>query len=229
MERVPEPELMLDAAQARAYAAADFAAPHQRCIELLLEKQVQLPAAGRAVDLGCGPGDVTLRLARALPGWSIDALDGSPAMLALAREACTRAGVQARVSCCAVVLPHGRPPHPPYDLLFSNSLLHHLASPMVLWSALAGWGRAGAGVFVMDLLRPRDETAVRRLVGRYAAGEPPVLRRDFDASLRAAYRPAEVREQLRQAGLADLQVEVVSDRHFIVWGRLGPMSAVASR
>lgn len=220
MQRIPEPELMLDAAQARAYASADFAAPHQRCIELLLDRHRELPGLGTALDLGCGPGDMTLRLARALPAWSIDALDGSPAMLALARDAARRDGVQSRVSFCEVVLPQGGPPRPSYDLLFSNSLLHHLDSPAVLWSAVPRWGRTGSFVFVMDLLRPSSDAEVLTLVDRYAAAEPEVLRRDFYNSLRAAYEPAEVREQLLAARLADLALEIVSDRHFIVWGRL---------
>jgi trans-aconitate methyltransferase len=220
MHRIPEPELMLDTAQARAYASADFAAPHQRCIDLLLDTHRDLPQDGTALDLGCGPGDVTLRLARALPAWSIDALDGSPAMLALARDAATRAGVQSRVCFCEVVLPSDGPPRTRYDLLFSNSLLHHLDRPAVLWSAVTRWGRTGAFVFVMDLLRPSSDAEARTLVDRYAAAEPDVLRHDFYHSLRAAYEPAEVREQLAEAGLVDLALEVVSDRHFIVWGRL---------
>ena len=220
MQRVPEPELMLDTAQACAYASADFAAPHQRCIELLLAKHPQLPPQGTALDLGCGPGDVTLRLARALPAWRIDALDGSPAMLALARAACARAGVQSRVSLHDVVLPHGSPPRAPYDLLFSNSLLHHLDRPAVLWSAVSRWGRAGSHVFIMDLLRPGSEADARALVEQYAASEREVLQRDFFNSLRAAYEPSEVRAQLGELGLAHLVLEVVSDRHFIVWGRL---------
>ena len=35
MERIPEPELMEDEAQARAYAEANFAEPHSHFIELL--------------------------------------------------------------------------------------------------------------------------------------------------------------------------------------------------
>lgn len=219
MERVPEPELMLDAEQAHAYASADFDAPHRFCIDVLGRRLPDLPARGRALDLGCGPGDVTLRLARALPDWRIDALDGSPAMLDLARVAATKAGI-ASVAFHALVLPHGEPPQPPYELLFSNSLLHHLADPAALWSLLPRWGRPGSSIFVMDLLRPASGVEVRMLVEQYAAAEPEVLRRDFANSLRAAYRPAEVGEQLGRAGLAHLSVEIVTDRHFIVFGRL---------
>lgn len=217
MERVAEAELMLDPEQALAYARADFAEPHGRCMALLQAKWPALAARGRALDLGCGPGDVTLRLARLLPHWSIDALDGSPAMLALGREAATAAGVGERVHFIDAVLPADPPPRADYDLVFSNSLLHHLADPMVLWEGVLRWGRRGAAVFVMDLLRPPTDAAAQALVRQYASTEPAVLQTDFYNSLRAAYQPDEVRRQLDVANLG-LSVEIVSDRHIIAWG-----------
>jgi trans-aconitate methyltransferase len=220
MERVPEPELMLDETQAVAYASADFAEPHNRCVDLLSKKHPDLPSHGRALDLGCGPGDMTVRLARALPAWTIDALDGSPVMLDLAREAAARNGVQSRLRFSEAVIPHGAPPDTGYDLIFSNSLLHHLEEPRALWSGLIRWGRPGSFVFVADLMRPESEAEARGLVERYASSEPEVLQRDFYNSLRAAYRPEEVRVQLADAGLGHLALEVISDRHFVVWGRL---------
>jgi hypothetical protein len=140
-------------------------------------------------------------------------------MLALGRQATAEAGLAGRVAFHELRLPAEKPPHARYALLFSNSLLHHLADPSVLWSSLGHWGD-GAHVFVMDLLRPPSRSRARALVDQYAAREPEVLRHDFFHSLLAAYRPDELRGQLERAGLAALQLEVVSDRHFIVWGRL---------
>src|SRR5262245_32426106 len=125
MDRIPEPELMDDDAQACAYAHADFAEPHDRCVALLRERFPDLPSVGTGLDLGCGPGDVTLRFARAFPGWSVDGLDASPAMLHYGRIAVTGAGLDDRVSLVHGYLPGARPPLARYDLIFSNSLLHH--------------------------------------------------------------------------------------------------------
>jgi SAM-dependent methyltransferase len=52
-----------------------------------------LPPGGRALDLGCGPGDAAAAMARA--GLEVDALDAAPGMVALARE---RHGVAARLA-----------------------------------------------------------------------------------------------------------------------------------
>ena len=81
MNRIPEPELMTAEDQAQAYAEADFDEPHRQLVRHFVATYPQLPALGQALDLGCGPGDVTIRLARALPQWTIDAVDGSAAML----------------------------------------------------------------------------------------------------------------------------------------------------
>jgi SAM-dependent methyltransferase len=220
MDRVPEPELMDDPEQARAYAAADFAEPHERFVALLRARLAQLAQSGAALDLGCGPGDPTLRLARALPGWRVDGVDGAPAMLALAREAAERAGLAARVRFHAARLPDAPPALAGrrFDLVFSNSLLHHLADPAVLWQSVRRFAAPGARAFVMDLLRPASPEAARALVDRHAAGERDVLRRDFFHSLCAAYRTDEVAVQLERAGLGTLRCEVVSDRHWIAWG-----------
>ena len=95
MERVAEPELMDDEAQAQAYAAADFAEPHDRFVSLLRETLPALAPRGCALDLGCGPADVTLRFARAFPGWRVDGIDGSAAMLNLGRAAVAASGLKA--------------------------------------------------------------------------------------------------------------------------------------
>jgi SAM-dependent methyltransferase len=219
MERVPEPELMLDAEQAKAYAAVDFSEPHGRFVALLRERLRDLPLAGTAADLGCGPADIAIRFARAFPHWLVDGVDGSAAMLEAGRAIVTKEGLDARVR-----LHHARLPAPPlgatrYDLVISNSLLHHLSMPAVLWSTVREWTALGGAAFVMDLFRPASVEEARSLVAKHSAGEPPVFQRDFYNSLLAAYRPVEVRKQLADAGLGALSVETVSDRHLIVFGR----------
>jgi 2-polyprenyl-3-methyl-5-hydroxy-6-metoxy-1,4-benzoquinol methylase len=219
MDRVPEPELMADAAQALAYALADFDEPHSRCIALLRERMSALPSRGAALDLGCGPGDITLRFARAFPGWEIDAIDGAAAMLSLARVAARDAGLAARLRFVEAHLPAATLPRNHYDVVFSNSLLHHLADPAAFWE----WLRdtfSGTPLFLMDLTRPETAEIAQQMVDRYAVGEPEVLRTDFFNSLCAAYTPAEITDQLHCAHLSGLSINIVSDRHLIVTGRI---------
>ena len=220
MQRIPEPELMDEFEQARAYAEADFSEPNERFVALFAGKFPGL-AAGTVLDLGCGPGDIALRLARRNPGLAVHGLDGSRPMLAFG-EARLRdePGLAARVRFLHGILPGARLPLARYDAIVSNSLLHHLHDPMVLWRAVLELGAPGAAVLVMDLYRPDSTDAARRIVEAYAGGEPEVLRQDFHNSLCAAFTPAELREQLADCELGAFDVIEVSDRHMIVVGRL---------
>lgn len=222
MQRRPEPELMDAADQARAYAEADFSEPNELFLRLLDEQQPGDLAGARALDLGCGPADIVIRFLRRYPQATCDALDGSEAMLQLAQAALDQLpGVAPRARLVCDRLPPTRLQAGSYDLILSNSLLHHLHEPQVLWRSVRMLGRPGALVLIMDLMRPASATWAAALVQTYAADAPGVLRRDFENSLHAAFEPAEVQAQLKTADLdAMLEVNVVSDRHLAVWGRL---------
>lgn len=219
MERIPEPELMDDVAQARAYAEADFEAPHSMFVEVFRERFPGFVPSGYVLDLGCGPADITRRFAEAFPDCRVDGVDGAAAMLAHGERVICERGLADRVRLVHGQLPGAALPRERYDLVISNSLLHHLHAPEVLWVEVKRRARPGAPVFIMDLMRPDSPETAEAMVEAYAADEPEVLRRDFHHSLLAAFRPAEVREQLAAAALDGLQVEVISDRHLIVHGR----------
>lgn len=211
---------MDDDEQASAYAMADFACAHARYPRIFAERFPDRPTLALALDLGCGAADVTIRFAKANPGYLFHAVDGSAAMLRYARRALTRAGLTNRIELIKGVIPHIHLPCPAYDVIISTSFLHHLHNPETLWSTIMRYGRPGTLVFVADLMRPRSPQEAGRLVEKYSAAEPPVLKRDFFNSLCAAFTPDEVRTQLRRAGLSELHVQVVSDRHLVVFGRI---------
>lgn len=221
MDRIVEPELMDDAAQAQAYAEADFAEPNARFVALYDELVGALPGGAAVLDLGCGPGDITLQLAAAHPGIEVHGLDGSGAMLHFGRAALAAApALQDRVRFIEGLVPGAELPRARYEAIVSNSLLHHLHEPESLWHMIVARGRPGAAVLVMDLMRPASVAAASALVEAHAAGEPEVLRRDFYNSLLAAFEPVEVRRQLETAGLGHFTVRPVSDRHLVIHGTL---------
>lgn len=220
MKRILEPELIEDDALALAYAHADFAEANSSFVHHFGELSGP-DFAGCALDLGCGPGHITLRLAGTHAGCEVHGLDGSAAMIRLAEAARLAAPHCAdRVAFVRDLLPGQALPRERYDAVLSNSLLHHLALPELLWATIRRRALPGAMVLVMDLFRPATEAQVREMVARYAGGSPPLLRRDFANSLHAAFEPREIRQQLAAAGLAHLGVRVVSDRHVIIGGRL---------
>jgi ubiquinone/menaquinone biosynthesis C-methylase UbiE len=216
MNRIVEPELMDDEVLSVAYAMADFSASNQWFVD-------QLHATFTAdirhvVDIGCGPADVLVRLAKVRPHLRMTAVDGSAPMIALARDAISAAGVTEHIRLERGRIPHvALEPHS-FDAILSKDLLHHLPDPAVFWSEASRLGRAGARVYVMDLHRPRTSTDATRIV-RGCNGLPAVLRQDFYNSLCAAFTLDEIESQIRMAGLA-LRVQQVSDRHLLVTGSL---------
>jgi SAM-dependent methyltransferase len=219
MERIPEPELMNEPAQALAYASADFSEPHDAFVARFCRCFPDF-YSGAVLDLGCGPADVTIRFARAYPAARMVGVDGAGAMLALGREAVAAAGLVARIRLTQVRLPAANLAGSRYDAVISNSLLHHLADPGALWETVRAAAAPEGAVFVMDLMRPPSRDVAENLVALHAADAPEVLRRDFLNSLLAAFRPQEVRSQLAAAGMSRIQVEVASDRHLIAYGRV---------
>ncbi len=220
MQRILEPELMDEDEQARAYAEADFAEPNERFVGYF-DTEIHPPARGAVLDLGCGPGDIVLRLAKRHPGLAVHGLDGSEAMLRFAAERLSREpALQSRVQFVHGVLPGAALPLANYDAVVSNSLLHHLHDPNVLWNAIREVAAPGAAILVMDLYRPPSPGAAQEIVEAYSGEEPEVLKRDFFNSLCAAFEPDEVRAQLESCGLGCLDVRTVSDRHLLVVGRL---------
>lgn len=218
MKRVPEPELMQDPEQVRAYANADFEGPHSAFMEIFKKYFAENPIRGDVLELGCGPGDITFRFASQFPETKIDAVDGSGEMIGYARQLLRekdasgininfhRAMIQEFLS--------GRD----YSFIISNSLLHHLHDPMIMWNVIRRISTKQTGVFIMDLRRPKGFEEAMKLVKKYAESEPDILKKDFFNSLIASFKPHEIREQLIRAGLTDLEVVEIGDRHQIVYG-----------
>jgi SAM-dependent methyltransferase len=259
MERIVEPELMDDPLQARAYAEADFDRSDQafteRFLALLGQPFPRPPALGSSpgnvpgwgaragiVDLGCGPGNISFRLAAALPQARVLGIDGAASMVALASEHQQRhPGVWPLLRFQQLKLPlngaaaAGVDPVAalggPFAAVVSNSLLHHLHDPQVLWQAVGQLAAPGATIYIKDLRRPASAAAADALTERHAAGAPAVLRRDFRASLAAAFTAVEVEAQLAYAarlwGAAGAHtttwpaftVAAVEDRYLEIHGR----------
>ncbi len=215
MDRVLEPEIMDGAEEAEAYARADFSDSNAAFVRELLQ---HYPShLGRVVDLGCGPADVALRLARAVHGAHITAVDGSAAMLAIARRALDASGLGARVVLHEGRMPGLALPEHGFDAVLSKDMLHHLPDPQALWQEARRLAKPGAVIYVMDLLRPDSPAAAREIVERVSGGEHPLLKQDFYNSLCAAFTLDEVQAQLETARMP-LRVEQVSERHMRIRG-----------
>jgi 2-polyprenyl-3-methyl-5-hydroxy-6-metoxy-1,4-benzoquinol methylase len=216
MPRVLEPELMDDPEQALAYAHADFEKENQGFVDRFCEHFPDF-SEGHLLDLGCGPGDIPIRFARALPACRITGVDASEPMIGLAGVIVKQAGLADRITFRCERF-QGVSLAEPLDAAVSNSLLHHVPNPLQFWYRLRQLVKPGSPVLVMDLVRPDSPEEAQAIVDRYAAKEPEILRRDYYNSLLAAFTEDEVASQLAEMNLSRLIVDMPDDRHWVVSG-----------
>jgi trans-aconitate 2-methyltransferase len=219
MQRIIEPELMVDSAQAVAYASADFSESDVRFVNRFVELfggQLE----GTVFDLGCGPGNITFRMAKAFPACNVIGVEGATAMLDIARQRAVLEDLPpSRVCFREIAIPSEKLDRNSATAVVSNSLLHHLHDPSVLWHTVLQISQAGAPILVADLRRPETAEEAHRIVDTYAKDAAEILQMDYYNSLLAAFEVEEVIEQLQSAGLNGLGVKAVGDRYLEVYGR----------
>jgi SAM-dependent methyltransferase len=136
-----------------------------------------------------------------------------------ARRFVSQHALSRRIKLVEGFIPGAPIPKASYDVILSSSFLHHLHEPQVLWKTVRERAKPGTIVFVCDLRRPASKAKAREFVRKYAGSDAEVLNEDFYNSLLAAFTPTEVREQLKLAGLSSLKVEIISNRHLLIYGR----------
>jgi ubiquinone/menaquinone biosynthesis C-methylase UbiE len=104
--------------------------------------RVAIPAGARCLDLGCGPGDVSLELARRVGARGrVAAVDMDAAAVEIVRERAAREGL-ANIDCVVAAI-DDLPDLSPQDLVYSRNVLQHLADPVEALRMM--WARVGSG------------------------------------------------------------------------------------
>jgi ubiquinone/menaquinone biosynthesis C-methylase UbiE len=196
LPRIPEPEVMDDSNEVRAYSSAAAGACLSNIDDTFVEHALRLiaPAAGCALDIGCGPGQILTKLSARLPGWKFIGIDRSLTMIQRATHVPHSVFFLAGDACS---LPFG---DSRFDLVMCNSVLHHIGDPSRLFSEIRRIAKPGAAILLRDLRRPsRFGFPLHvRWYGRHYEGLMYKLYRD---SVRAAYTPKELSAMLNAAGI----------------------------
>jgi 2-polyprenyl-3-methyl-5-hydroxy-6-metoxy-1,4-benzoquinol methylase len=210
-ERVPEPEVMDEAAEVEAYTSAAAQAYLEQIDRTFVEHVARLFARaeprGLALDLGCGPGQIPIMMAQRWPGLRIVGLDAAPHMIEQARKNAAQAKVAVTFQtfrATADANGSGRLPFDTgtFDLVTCNSVLHHLSAPVPVLDEIARIAKPGGAVLVRDLRRPAAIVMGPHIWwhGRHYSGE---MKRLYTASVRAAYTAEELRGLLALSKLND--------------------------
>jgi len=159
---------------------------------------VQRREAGRALDIGTGPGQIVLKLARFLPGWHITGVDRSHSMIQQARASVPR-GLQVSF----FVANGTRLPFVDagFELVMCNSVLHHLSEPHLLFTEVARLVKPKGAILVRDLRRP-SRLAYPLHVRWYGRPYSGLMYKLYRDSVRAAYTTSELEAMLLASPLA---------------------------
>jgi len=208
--RVPEAEVMDDSGEVEAYASAAAQAHLDKIDNTLIEHAVRLvrgASQGHALDIGTGPGQIVIKLARRLPGWDLRGVDRSPGMIGQAqanlRAAAGELGGRVRFELAdGNRLPFAEKS---FELVMCNSVLHHLSEPSNLLSEMARLATDNGAILLRDLRRPGRLAYPLHICwhGRNYSGEMLRLYRD---SVRAAYTVGELEELLRSSAISGARV-----------------------
>ncbi len=211
LERVLEPEVMDTQEDADEYAAFDNTSVNEEFVARALELA---PAAGAVLDVGTGPGDIAILLASRARNVKVLAIDLGEHMLSMARDNVRKAGLADRVEIARADAKETGQAAGAFDMVISNSLVHHIPEPKQFLAEVKRVLRPGGGLFIKDLHRPASEEELARLVDTYAEGCSPYQRRIFADSLHAALTVEEVAALCEEVGLSGVEVKRTSDRHW---------------
>ena len=223
LPRVPEPEVMDDSSEVEAYASSAAQAYLDRIDNTFVAHALRLlggHAVGQALDIGTGPGQIVLKLARQLPGWSFVGVDRSPTMISKARVSLSTANTPRPGQAS----PEGRVQFliadgnklgfldASFDLVLCNSVLHHLAEPQRLFAEMARLVKPDGAILLRDLRRPTRLAFPLhvRWHGRHYSAKMYEL---YCSSVRSAYTLSELETMLRASVLSGARVFIHRRTH----------------
>ena len=225
MQRVLEVEWMDSPGEAIAYDQMDHAGVNRLFVDDLLAALGRLVVLGckkpegstdrlTVLDLGTGTAQIPMELARRDARFEIVAVDAAPSMIELATSNVAAARLESQITLRSVDAKRLPAEMGLFEVVMSNSLVHHLPEPRVFFEQASKVVTPGGLVLVRDLLRPATEEEWEGLVARYAADAEPEQRQMFGDSLRAALTIGEVRQFVEEQGCPAEGVEQTSNRHW---------------
>jgi ubiquinone/menaquinone biosynthesis C-methylase UbiE len=222
LPRRPEPEVMSEADEVEAYASAAAQAYLDSIDNTLVEQVAALGrTSGWLLDIGTGPGGIPLKIARRLPNLRVVGVDFSLNMIRAARRSAAEQGLAGRAFFPVADAKRLCFPDAHFDVVLSNSVLHHLQDPIPLFNEMARVVKPGGVVLLRDLRRPpRPVFPLHvRWFGRYYSG---LMKKLYVDSVRAAYTGPELTGLVRRSALTEAEVFFHERTHLgFVWARKG--------
>jgi cyclopropane fatty-acyl-phospholipid synthase-like methyltransferase len=145
---------------------------------------------GTVIDLGSGTCNFVIALAQNFPNLDFVCYENSPAMIKIAKDNITLAGLDSRIQLIQddIFNATGK-----YDVVLANRLLHHIDETIVFWKLINSLSEK---ILVVDINRP--PTHIVDHIQENDEYQDDVYKQDLISSLRAAYSLEEVTGQIKE-------------------------------
>ena len=211
MQRVLEPEVMDTLQEAVEYDAMDFTEVNTA----FAERAIQLgPSIAKVLDAGTGTARIPILIGQKCPKWQITGIDLAQSMLQIGLNNVKEAGLQHQVALELVDAKQLPYPDGLFDIVISNSLIHHLPNPLPFLKELNRVLKPTGAILIRDLIRPPSEEIMNTLVESIGTEYDEHQKMLFRDSLHAAFTLDEVNQLISDAGLEGVTVYQSSDRHW---------------
>ena len=214
-ERVPESEVMQTQEEALGYEQTASNPYLDRIDNQFVDHVLSMGIVGTILDLGTGPGQIPIKLAKREPRISVIGVDMSKEMLKLANERAQREHVSSRVdfilaSANSIPVASGS-----IDLLICNSTLHHFSNPVQVFNEAQRVIKKDGVAYFRDLRR-RSRLLHGLHVAFFGRNYKGLMRKSFADSVRAAYTRPELRQHIANSNLSNARVFYPDLTHIVV-------------
>jgi ubiquinone/menaquinone biosynthesis C-methylase UbiE len=211
MDRILELEVMDTWLEATAYDAMDFTAVN---MAFATDAIALDPNAVKVLDIGTGTARIPILMCQARPQYLITGTDLAQSMLIIGQRNLEEAQLTQRIRLERV--DSKRMPYPDleFDMVVSNSLVHHLAEPLVLFREINRLVKPDGAILIRDLIRPETEVSVNELVAKFGGDYDPQQQQLFRDSLQAALTLVEVTDLIDRVGLTGVKLAQTSELHW---------------
>ena len=214
MQRILEPEVMDSWEEAIEYDAMDFTEVNMAFASAATALGPK--EQGLILDAGTGTGRIPVLISQMCPQWQIVAVDLAENMLKIAGQHIQQADLQAQI-CLQLVDAKNLPDADGvFDMVISNSLVHHLPEPLLFFQELKRVTKPNSGILIRDLIRPVDAVTMNALVDSIGNEYDFHQQKLFRDSLHAALTIDEVNQLISAVGLAGVKIYQSSDLHWTV-------------
>ena len=211
MQRITEPEVMDSPQEAIEYDAMDFLEVNTAFAESAI---ALCPQTALILDAGTGTARIPIIMCQRHPQWQIIGIDLAQSMLEIGRQNVEQAGLQQQIKLELVDAKQMPYPDAHFDMVISNSIIHHLPNPLPFLQELKRVLKPNGAIFLRDLMRPNTQERLEEIVNKYAADCNEHQKMLFRDSLHAAFTLDEINELMQQSSLESVHIYQSSDRHW---------------